>query len=218
MKQLSWEVTTRSLSRYDSPFPLSSLFEQSDSTRTDVRSENHQLQARLKNVISLEKMKQALEKKDLDLAAAQKEAQEKTALADKRLALVGKLEEENSKLKTAVSDANREVERLKKDKDKLTDEIGSLKAKKGELESYLGQLAAKLVLKLEGTDVRLTCCGRLTGLITLLEFANLPSAYSLPSAGGRQRRSLPSACKKRTAKNWLMAKNVFAISQFFAVY
>lgn len=97
-------------------------------------------------------MKQALEKKDLDLAAAQKEAREKTALADKKLASVGKLEEENSKLKTVVSDANREVERLKKDKDKLTDELGSLKAKKGELESYLGQLAAKLVLKLEGTD------------------------------------------------------------------
>ena len=97
-------------------------------------------------------MKQALEKKDLDLATAQKEAREKTALADMKLASVSQLEEENSKLKTVVSDANREVERLKKDKDKLTDELGSLKAKKGELESYLGQLAAKLVLKLEGTD------------------------------------------------------------------
>ena len=142
-----------------------SHFEPSDSTRTDVRSENRQLQGRLKNVVSLEKMKQALEKKDLDLAAAQKEAREKTTLADKKLASVDKLEEENSKLKTAISDANREVERLKKDKDKLTDELGSLKAKKGELESYLGQLAAKLVLKLEGTDVRLTYYGRLSGLI-----------------------------------------------------
>ena len=56
-------------------------------------------------------------------------------------------------MKTAISDANREVERLKKDKDKLSDEIGSLKAKKGELESYLGQIAAQLVLKLEGTEV-----------------------------------------------------------------
>ena len=97
-------------------------------------------------------MKQALEKKDLVLAAVRKEAREKTALADKKLASVGKLEEENSKLQAAVSDANREVERLKKDKDKLTNELGSLKARKGELESYLGQLAAKLVLKLEGTD------------------------------------------------------------------
>ena len=87
-----------------------SIFEPSGFTRADVCSENRQLQARLKNVISLEKMKQALEKKDLDLAAAQKEAREKTALADKKLASVDKLEEENSKLKNDVSDANREVE------------------------------------------------------------------------------------------------------------
>ena len=59
-------------------------------------------------------MKQALEKKDLDLAAAQKEAREKTTLADKKLASVSKLEEENSKLKTAISDANREVEKLRR--------------------------------------------------------------------------------------------------------
>ena len=38
-----------------------SSFEPSDSTRTDVRNENRQLQACLKNVISLDKMKQALE-------------------------------------------------------------------------------------------------------------------------------------------------------------
>ena len=97
-------------------------------------------------------MKQALEKKDDDLAAAQKEAREKTTLADKKLASVGKLEEQNSKLKTTVSDTNQEVERLKRNKEKLTDELRSLKAKNGELESYLGQLAAKLVLKLEGID------------------------------------------------------------------
>ena len=115
-----------------------------------MRSENRQLQARLKNVISLEKMKQALEKKDLDLAAAQKEAREKTTLVDKKLASVGKLEDE--------------IVQLKKDKESLTDEVGNLKAKQCELESYLGQLAAKLVLKLEGissgsTDLRrrLTC-------------------------------------------------------------
>ena len=43
------------------------------------------------------KMRLALEKNDLDLAAAQKEAQEKTTLADKKLASVGVLEEEVSK-------------------------------------------------------------------------------------------------------------------------
>ena len=46
-----------------SPF----VFQPSDSTQTDVCSENRQLQARLKNVISLDTMKQALEK-DTDLA------------------------------------------------------------------------------------------------------------------------------------------------------
>ena len=53
-------------------------------------------------------------------------------------------------MKTAITEANQEVARLKKDKENLTDEVGSLKAKKGELEAYLGQLAEKLVLKLEG--------------------------------------------------------------------
>ena len=75
-----------------------------------MRSENRQLQARLKSVVSLERMKEALEKKDMDLAAAQKEAREKTTLADQKLASVGKLVDENSNLKIAVSDANREVE------------------------------------------------------------------------------------------------------------
>ena len=84
-------------------------FESSDSTQTDVRSENRQLQTRLKNVISLDKMKQALEQKDLDLAAAQKTAREKTELADKKLTSVGKLEEENAKLETAVDEAKNEV-------------------------------------------------------------------------------------------------------------
>ena len=115
-----------------------------------MRSENCQLQARLKSVVSLEKMKEALEKKDLDLVTAQKEARGNTVLADKKLASVSKLEEENSKLKTGISDANQEVEQLKKDKENLTNEVGSLRAKRSELESYLGQLAAKLVLKLEG--------------------------------------------------------------------
>lgn len=46
-----------------------------------------------------EKMKLALEKKDSDLAAAQKEAQDKTALADQKLALVEALEGEVTKLK-----------------------------------------------------------------------------------------------------------------------
>ena len=123
MKQLPWEVITCRL------FALSSFlsyFEPSDSTRTDVHSENRQLQARLKNVISLDKMKQALEQKDLDLAVAQKTAREKTDLADKKLASVSKLEEENAKLKTTISEANKEVMQLKKDKVALTDRVADL--------------------------------------------------------------------------------------------
>ena len=100
-------------------------------------------------------MKEALEQKDLDLAAAQKEAREKTKLADQKLTSVSKLEEENAKLKTAISDANREVEQLKKDKENLTTEVGGLKTKTDKLEPYLEQLAAKLVLKLEGMISRL---------------------------------------------------------------
>ena len=52
-------------------------------------------------------MRQALAQKDLDLAAAQKEAQEKATLADKKLASVGALEEDNANLKTSLAKANR---------------------------------------------------------------------------------------------------------------
>ena len=48
-------------------------------------------------------MNQALAKKDLDLAAAQKAADKKTALADQKLASVGKLEKEIETLKVAAA-------------------------------------------------------------------------------------------------------------------
>ena len=57
-------------------------------------------------------------------------------------------------MKTVVTEANKEVARLKKDKETLSDKVGDLTAKKGELEAYLGRLAEKLVLKLEGTSSR----------------------------------------------------------------
>ena len=126
-----------------------------------MHSENRQLQSRLKSVVSLERMKEALEQKDLDLAAAQKEAREKTKLADQKLASVGKLEDENTTLKTAISDANREVEQLRKDKENLTAEVEGLRTKTGKLEFHLEQLAAKLVLKLQGMPVHLENCRQL---------------------------------------------------------
>ena len=112
-----------------------------------MHSENRQLQSRLKSVVSLERMKEALEQKDLDLAAAPKEAREKTKLADQKLASVGKLEDENAKLKMVISDTNREVKQLRKDKENLTAEVDGLRTKTGKLESHLEQLAAKLVSK-----------------------------------------------------------------------
>ncbi|XP_037482367.1 uncharacterized protein LOC119361101 [Triticum dicoccoides] len=62
---------------------------------------------------------------------------------------VGKLEDENATLKTAVSDTNREVEQLRKDKENLTAEVEGLRTKTGKIEFHLEQLAVKLVLKLE---------------------------------------------------------------------
>ena len=96
-------------------------------------------------------MRLALEKKDLDLAAAQKEAQEKTALADQKLASVGALEEEINKLKSSLTKSNREATRLKKDKVALNEKLEDMARKRNDLEAYLGTLAKKLFLMLEGT-------------------------------------------------------------------
>ena len=138
-----------------------------------MHSENKQLQARLKNVISLDKMKQALEQKGLHLAAAQKMAREKTKLVDKKLASVSKLEEENAKLKTVIDEAKKEVVQLKKDKVALTDKVEDLTPRRNELETYLGGLAKKMFLMLEGTfpyptDCKKTSSPRCCQFITFL--------------------------------------------------
>ena len=96
-------------------------------------------------------MRLALEKKDLDLAAAQKEAQEKTTLADKKLASVGALEEEVSKLKSSLTESNQEATCLKKDKVALNEKLEAMARKRNDLEAYLRTLAKKLFLMLEGT-------------------------------------------------------------------
>ena len=56
------------------------------------------------NASFAEKMKLALEKKDSDLAAAQKEAQEKTALAGQKLASVETLEGQVTKLNSCLNE------------------------------------------------------------------------------------------------------------------
>ena len=64
-------------------------------------------------VIFAEKQKDALKKKDLDLAEAQKAASDKTKLAEEKLASVNKLEEDNTRLKAALDVANQQVTRLR---------------------------------------------------------------------------------------------------------
>ena len=51
------------------------------------------------------------------------------------------MEEENTKLKAALDEANREVTRLKKDKRTLTDKVEDIARKRDKLENYLGGLA-----------------------------------------------------------------------------
>ena len=108
------------------------------------------------SVYLAEKMRLALAKKDLDLAAAQKEAQEKTALADKKLASVGALEEEITKMKTSLTESNRQVTRLKKDKVTLNEQLESISGRRNDLELYLGGLAKKLFLMLKGNPLHST--------------------------------------------------------------
>ena len=84
------------------------------------------------------------------MAAARKEADDKTALAEQKLASVGQLEEENTRLKTALNEANRECTRWKKENLNLTEKMEGVARRRDDLESYLRSLAKKLYIKLEG--------------------------------------------------------------------
>ena len=81
-------------------------------------------------------MKEAQQKKYLELA-------ERIKLADEKLASVTKLEQENTNLKAA-----------------LTDQVNKLTGKKNDLEAFLSGLAKKLFLMLEGKPSTITFnCG-----------------------------------------------------------
>ena len=89
-------------------------------------------------------------KKDQDLAAAQKKADGKTALAEQKLASVGQLEEENAKMKSALNEANKDCTCLKKNNVNLYEKMEGIARRRDDLESYLRSLAKKLYIKLEG--------------------------------------------------------------------
>ena len=88
-------------------------------------------------------MKEAQQKKDLELA-------ERIKLADEKLASITKLEQDNTNLKAALGIANKEISRLKTDKAALTDQVSKLTGNKNDLEAFLSGLAKKLFLMLEG--------------------------------------------------------------------
>ena len=124
-------------------------------------------------------MKEALKKKDHDLAKAPKAALDKTKLAEEKLASVGKLEEENANLKAALDAANKEVSHLKNDKIALSDKASELAGKKNDLEAYLGGLAKKLFIMLEGdlvypTDLLSSIHHRTVGLTPNCVYRILP--------------------------------------------
>ena len=95
-------------------------------------------------------------KKDQDLAAARKEADDRAALAEQKLASVGQLEEENTKLKSALNEANKECSRWKKENLNLCKKMEGIARRRDDLESYLRSLAKKLFIKLEGAHFVLT--------------------------------------------------------------
>lgn len=94
-------------------------------------------------------MEEALKKKDEELAEAQRAAQEKTRLAEEKLASVGALEEEITRLKSSLDSSTKQQAKLKKEKESLLDKAGELAGKRLDLEIYLGELAKKLFLVLE---------------------------------------------------------------------
>ena len=84
------------------------------------------------------------------MAAARKEADDRTVLAEQKLASVGQLEEENTKMKSALNEANKECTRLKKDNLNLYEKMEGITRRRDDLECYLRSLAKKLFIKLEG--------------------------------------------------------------------
>nr|XP_040244066.1 uncharacterized protein LOC120963491 [Aegilops tauschii subsp. strangulata] len=112
-------VREASQAAYDASSALQSNIQKQIQLNLDLELAKTNLQEAKDEAI--ETMNQARAKKDLDLAPAQRAAEAKTALADQKLASVGKLDEENAKLKTALDEANKEATRPKKDKRALTD-------------------------------------------------------------------------------------------------
>ena len=84
------------------------------------------------------------------MSAAQKEADDRIALAEQKQASVGQLEEENTRLKTALNDSNKECSRWKKENLVQGEKMEGIARRRDDLEIYMRSLAKKLFIKLEG--------------------------------------------------------------------
>ena len=108
-----------------------------ESTSLDLRGENHTLVERLKNPISLETVKTSLEKKEKNLAAAQKEASHKAKEAEEKLKAVGKLEEEKKTLEVVAKMSREDLAELKKSYAEWETKLERITAKKTELGQFV---------------------------------------------------------------------------------
>ena len=84
------------------------------------------------------------------MAAARKEADDKTALATQKLASVDQLEKENTRLQTTLNEANRLTANWKKENLLLGEKMEGIARRRDDLEGYLRSFAKKLYIKLEG--------------------------------------------------------------------
>ena len=88
-------------------------------------------------------VKTALEKKDTELAAAQKEASQKAKEANEKLKSVGKLEEEKKTLEVAVKKSREELAEWRT-------KLEHIIAKKAELEQFVEEFGDTVSEKLKG--------------------------------------------------------------------
>ena len=95
-------------------------------------------------------MKNALEKKDVDLAAAQKEASRKAKEAKEKLKTVGKLEEEKKALEVTVQKSKEELVELKRSHAEWETKLKHIAAKKAELEEYVEEFNGEANENLKG--------------------------------------------------------------------
>ncbi|XP_044950055.1 uncharacterized protein LOC123399735 [Hordeum vulgare subsp. vulgare] len=99
---------------------------------------------RLKNYISLVTMKEALEKRDEELASACKDVKQKTQAVEAKLKMVGTLEEENWLVKAGAEKTTTDLAELKKHYAEWETNLEKATTKKAELEKFIEDFSVEL--------------------------------------------------------------------------